>query len=175
MEFMVDFDLETEFTSQQLEWKEATAPVSRGSHTLKWQFSKDNSGDDGMDRAELQIVELIGTKFADEQCLPCSKEGMLGGMGGAAGASQISRCLQCPKDHYADDTSLEYVCRACPPNHHSTEGAVGRKSCKLRLPCTQDDTFSVVTPCRRMGDDYKVCDCCVLTLRSVIYCFRCCC
>lgn len=155
MEFMVDFDLELEFTSQQLEWTEATAPVSRGSHTLKWQFSKDNSGDNGMDRAEIEIVELIGTKFADEHCLPCSKEGAVM-VGGSSSNSQVSRCLKCGKNQYADDASLQYVCRDCPPNHHSVEGSVGAKACKVRLPCTESDTFDVVTPCGRVGNDYAM-------------------
>ena len=72
LSFQIDYDEWLGRVNTQLEWREATFAVARGSHQLQWVYQKDNSGDVGEDRAWLQIVELVGTKFADDECSACA-------------------------------------------------------------------------------------------------------
>lgn len=53
-------------------FKEFNHSIKAGPHIFRWQYSKDGSGSMGKDRAELEIVEIVGTKFSELDCVPCA-------------------------------------------------------------------------------------------------------
>jgi hypothetical protein len=136
--FHVDQDQRTQKYSGSTQWQEVNISVPAGSHTLKWEYSKDESVNVNEDRAYIEVVAVNGTGFADTQCAPCAYDSDHTG----AGLSYL--CHQCPRNHYADYSDFAYevaheelACRPCPANSWSAAGSGGLAACTMKFPCTQ--------------------------------------
>jgi hypothetical protein len=123
---------------QQKGWAETVIKVSKGAHTLKWRYEKDEKGDYGADKAFIEIVEVYGTKHSDRNCESCY-----------LGFS--NKCRVCERDHYADDKQMGFevsnLCASCPEGRFSADGAVGVNECLQKQDCTEDDLVPTKTEC----------------------------
>merc|ERR1719181_1474493 len=97
--------------------------VPRGVRTFRWIYSKDYSGTSGKDKAKIQLLEVVGTEFADLQCRSCR-----GARGHGAAA-----CAVCAKDEYLEvteeasaGTASEQLnrCHRCPLGHWALPSSV---------------------------------------------------
>lgn len=125
------------YQSTVLEWREANISLSAGPHKLEWEYIKDFGGSRGLDRAQIQVVQVVGTDFADVRCEPCSTDFAPG-------------CNLCPADHY-QVTPFNTTCEACPAGTYSNAGAVGVAQCLARPACTKDDMYPLYEGCRTDG------------------------
>merc|ERR1712194_632504 len=64
--------------------------AARGVRTFRWVYSKDYSRTGGKDKAKIQLLEVVGTEFADLECRSCR-----GARGHGAAA-----CAVCARDEY---------------------------------------------------------------------------
>lgn len=104
--------------------------VPRGSHTFAWIYSKDFSGTVGEDRARLQLLEIVGSQYADLECRDCGR------------AHGVQGCAACARDEYLSNTSSTgdgAVCLPCPVGYWSPAGSVALASCLRRRPCEERD------------------------------------
>ena len=152
LDFVLDVDVVGERYSYEPDWWFVKQKVPKGSHTLKWEYYKDGSGDGGADRAEINLIEVVGTAHADLECAACSYgngQGGAGGGGSAVGGSSAidadedfewddlkytnggtvsEHCASCEapdKDGafwYADDTEYKHPCIRCPAGRYSVPG-----------------------------------------------------
>jgi hypothetical protein len=125
------------YQSTVLEWREANISLSAGPHKLEWEYIKDFGGSRGLDKAQIQVVEVVGTDFADVRCEPCSTDFAPG-------------CNLCPADHY-QLTAFNTTCLPCPTGTYSNAGAVGVAQCLTRPACTRDDMYPQYGECRTDG------------------------
>jgi hypothetical protein len=137
--FVLDMNAMTEKFSGYSGWQDIMVAIPKGSHTLKWEYSKDGDTSMGTDKAYLELVAVNGTAFADTACQPCS------GLEVGAGLSYL--CRQCPAGKYAEKGQADYPCLPCPDGAWSVEGAVGAQQCRQRFPCAEVDMVQNHTAC----------------------------
>eukprot|EP00434_Breviolum_minutum_P020418 symbB.v1.2.018006.t1/scaffold1420.1/size119762/4 len=141
LRFEVDWSEAMPAVSRQLTWKELRVNLTQGSHFLRWQYIKDASDAVGMDRAQLQLVQVVGTSFSDLECFPCHGSGTHSA-GGAA------HCNACGANEFLIRPGADLSqCRPCPAGRWSMPGAVGQGSCKALLNCTAADVEVSLTTC----------------------------
>jgi Tyrosine-protein kinase ephrin type A/B receptor-like/Cation-independent mannose-6-phosphate receptor repeat len=108
------------------EWRQFEAPLSAGVHVLRWVYFKDWSHSVGDDAAMLDLVEVVGTTWADEQCTACPP--------GTFSGAKARQCTECPAHTYSGHATSR--CTECAADEYSYPGALG---CTMRAPCTEDD------------------------------------
>lgn len=118
-------------TDDPEEWKYFSYEVFPGMKDVSFIYQKYNSEANQHLNLEIKELRIVGTDYADEECLPCLK-----------GFSQegSDRCSLCPKDHFLNPGTGE--CTACPAGTHSPEGAISTsadKACLAKRTCKVDD------------------------------------
>ena len=113
-----------------------TQELDRGYYTFQWKYSKDYSTSYGADAAYIQRLEILGTQYADENCVKCDA-------GTYNNASGTGECYRCPRNTYAAEDGAT-ACEACPAGTFST---IGASECLARRACTLDDVTFHYTPC----------------------------
>lgn len=137
----VDWTEVMPLVSQQLTWKELRVNLTRGAHFLRWQYVKDYSDASGTDRAQLQLVQVVGTAFADLECFHCHGSG-------THSAGGAEHCNACGRNEYlAAGASDLAKCNPCPVGRWSTPGAVGLGACHRLVNCTERDVEVFLTKC----------------------------
>jgi hypothetical protein len=123
-------------------FREFTAPLTEGFHELKWVYAKNAFGTKGYDRAEIEAIEVIGTRWTGtekEECVPCAA----GSFNAKAGATS---CDLCPPGKSATGPGNK-ACKTCDKDHeYAFEGSV---ICHKREPCTVNDYERVVEKCKK--------------------------
>ena len=111
--------------------------LERGYYTLAWKYSKDYTFSQGSDSAYLQRLEILGTHYADEQCIKCDA-------GTYSSEKGSKTCIKCPFNTYSDaDGSSK-----CEPCSNGTYSPMGSTECLERPACTDSDYVSYYTDCR---------------------------
>lgn len=111
--------------------------LDKGYYTFTWKYSKDYTFSQGSDAAYIQRLEILGTRYADEECVKCDA----GTYSSEAGSS---KCASCPFNTYSDvDGATE-----CTPCDNGTYAQIGSSECTERPACTKDDYTSHYTDCR---------------------------
>ncbi|CAK0847222.1 unnamed protein product [Prorocentrum cordatum] len=134
LSFFVDEVIVVPRVSWTAEYSEFQVPVLRGPHSFLWVYSKDYSGSAGHDAAKLQLLEVVGSAYADTECRSCE---------GVAVHGTDDRCLTCGWGQYMDAGTSS--CQKCPVGRWSPPGSEGWSSCRLSRPCTiwdYEKTFS---------------------------------
>ena len=93
--------------------------------------------------AEIEFIEVRGTKTIVEQCTPCSN--------GIPNKEQ-NKCFPCDRDHFLVKKVTGFTCEKCASDHYSPPGSVGSTACKKRPPCTIEDYETKFTEC---NGDFK--------------------
>lgn len=141
LRFEVDWSEALPQISRQLTWRELRVNLTQGSHFLRWQYVKDSSDAGGMDRAQLQLVQVIGTSFSDLECFHCHGSGTHS----AGGADHCNACG--PNQYLVHDGADLSQCRPCPAGRWSMPGTVGVGSCMALRNCTERDVKVSLTTC----------------------------
>ncbi|CAE7446020.1 Elapor1 [Symbiodinium necroappetens] len=120
-----------------------TAKLDGCAHVLRWQYAKDYSGYTGMDRAQLQLVQVVGTQYADLECFHCHGSGMHS-IGGA------DHCNACLRNQYlsAGRSASLARCQPCPAGKWSVPGSVSAASCVTAEKCTSESFKVALSPCQ---------------------------
>eukprot|EP01113_Clastostelium_recurvatum_P039353 TRINITY_DN599_c0_g1_i2.p1 TRINITY_DN599_c0_g1~~TRINITY_DN599_c0_g1_i2.p1 ORF type:complete len:1691 (+),score=310.04 TRINITY_DN599_c0_g1_i2:2107-7179(+) len=126
--FEVDGVIVLPKTSFTLTYVDFRANLTAGYHTLRWIYAKDVSLSGGEDAAFIDMIEVSGTRFADDACTPCHR-------GTATEKYGSEKCDDCPLNTYADSENMT-SCKPCPTGTYSFEGS---PSCLPRLACTEKD------------------------------------
>eukprot|EP00913_Durusdinium_trenchii_P013625 g12794.t1 len=159
----VDWTEVMPLVSQQLTWKELRVNLTRGAHFLRWQY--DYSDASGTDRAQLQLVQVVGTAFADLECFHCHGSGthsaggaehcnatgqnipphILGGTSGGRSWLQPIRCdVNASGAHALLASGKIMPCTTCEPNTERAFSGSGECLPK-RLPCITNLKHYAVT------------------------------
>ncbi|CAE7565238.1 elapor2, partial [Symbiodinium sp. CCMP2456] len=103
----------------------------------------DYSGYTGMDRAQLQLVQVVGTQYADLECFHCHGSGMHS-IGGA------DHCNACQRNQYlsAGRSASLARCQPCPTGKWSVPGSVSAASCVTAEKCTSESVKVALSPCQ---------------------------
>ncbi|CAE7838241.1 elapor2 [Symbiodinium sp. CCMP2592] len=130
-------------TSSQRNWTDVRVNLTKGAHVLRWQYAKDYSGYTGMDRAQLQLVQVVGTQYADLECFHCHGSGMHS-IGGA------DHCNACLRNQYlsAGRSASLARCQPCPAGKWSVPGSVSAASCVTAEKCTSESVKVALSPCQ---------------------------
>jgi len=143
--FKVDWRTVMPLESEQHDYKEFRAELPAGPHTMRWEFTKDYMGGMGEDKARIQLVEVVGTSFADLVCRSCHNARMHSGVGAV-------HCNACGRDKYltaGGQTAQNFEqCSACPSGRWAPPGSVGNASCLLQEACQTKDTEVYYMPCQ---------------------------
>lgn len=108
--------------------------LSIGTHTLKWLYKKDFSFSEGDDKAYVQVLEVKGTKYHEEECFPCPE--------GTSSAEGRSQCNICPQNTYSPPASAS--CLNCTADQYAYPGSA---TCEDRQPCTAEDYEFMYSVC----------------------------
>jgi hypothetical protein len=103
--------------------------LSEGVHTLTWKYFKDFLSAEGDDQAYIQNLEILGTAFADDACVPCPA-------GTFANGRQQSRCTPCAANTFASARGSRF-CMPCDPDTEFSRP--GAHMCLDRPPCVAAD------------------------------------
>mmetsp|Transcript_9595 Transcript_9595/g.29697 ORF Transcript_9595/g.29697 Transcript_9595/m.29697 type:complete len:1190 (-) Transcript_9595:44-3613(-) len=118
--------------SRKAPYVEFKIDVPRGPHTFTWIYQKDYSSTAGEDRARLQVLEVVGSSYADLACRSCNGARELDVHGAEA-------CPVCERDHYLYSLGGNSSCEPCPSGFGAPSGSVGAGSCLMRRACGQRD------------------------------------
>lgn len=147
--------------SKQPTYTEHILNLSSGTHTVVFNFVKDETMSQGEDVARLELLEVVGTHYTDMECQSC------GGISTNSRAGAAS-CNTCARDTYLTDGGSDfgsYACTMCPPGKWSPPGSVGEAACMPREPCTTADLETRYTRCengqrsrREQWREPQICD-----------------
>ncbi|CAK0859128.1 unnamed protein product, partial [Prorocentrum cordatum] len=141
--FEVDWNTVLEKISQQKTYADYRVNLTKGDHTLRWQYTKDYGNYVGEDRAWVQVIEVVGTQHSDLVCRECHSAN-------THSMSGASRCNACGRDQYLEHRSINLEqCLDCPAGKWSSPGSVSSTSCRDRMPCSASDVDVTYTPCEQ--------------------------
>lgn len=135
--FYVDGDVAMQRVSNKREFVSFSVNITNpGIHYFEWVFSKDVSVSIGDDQAQIRMIEIEGTSFADDECTLCPA--------GTYSGPNANDCTLCPANSFSN-TEGSSSCTQCEPTRYAPPGSV---SCSPRPPCTEADFERYYSPCR---------------------------
>lgn len=139
--FVIDDISQGKLVSETNGWVEVTHDVAAGSHTFTWEYTKDFANDVGADKADIKVIELVGTSYSDASCHPCSSGVTMSGG---------TICAFCKENEYAapiSESELDFKCYSCPENTVAPKGSIGNTSCIRLNACTTEDLVESFSNC----------------------------
>jgi len=136
LRFAIDGETVMTYFSNAGVFVEKNYSLTAGFHLLKWYFFKDSSDSEGSDQAFIRSIEVLGVKWADSSCRPCT-------LGTFSGVGE-SRCSPCSQDTFAGSYGLPQ-CVDCPASQFSYEGA---SECYDRPECQSVDYTLSYSACQ---------------------------
>eukprot|EP00162_Nutomonas_longa_P014468 comp21982_c0_seq1/m.50348 comp21982_c0_seq1/g.50348 ORF comp21982_c0_seq1/g.50348 comp21982_c0_seq1/m.50348 type:complete len:1108 (-) comp21982_c0_seq1:32-3355(-) len=136
--FRVNEDFRT-LNSSRLAWVDYEVHLGSGIHTVVWEFQKYSQTPRSKNRAEIELIEIEGTRWTGDQkeeCIPCPA-------GWIARDPGAFLCEPCPENTFAAFQG-QSTCDLCPTDTFSGPGSI---RCLKKRPCTPADYRKEYSQC----------------------------